>query len=179
MVQRIGLRHYSGFEKALKWWGPSGDTTTARDLKWQRDVNGDTQKIKQFQEVVGGLQDFWTYLLMKPGSAFVTVLHSPTKFVAISEATQHLQGRYVGLVGDRTATKDPTPVILPSQNTWKWETKNTSLDAVALEAHYTVDPTRRGKLWAPDPADAHDWTPITAPRLLVAPLVLFRAFREE
>ena len=170
---------YSGFEEALKRWGPSGDTTAARDLKWQRDVNGDTQKIKQFQEVVGGLQDFRTYLFMKPGSAFVTVLHSPMKFVAISEATQHLQGRYVGFVRDRTATKDPTPVVLPSQSTWKWETKTTSLDAVALEAHYTADPTRRGKLWAPDQADAHEPTAITAPRLLAVPLVLFRAIREE
>ena len=87
---------YSGFDEALKRWGPSGDITATRDLRWQRDVKGDTQRIKQFQEVVGGLQEFRTYLLMKPGSAFVTVLHSPMKFVAISEATQHLQGRYVG-----------------------------------------------------------------------------------
>ncbi len=58
------IRPYSGFDEA------SGDTTATRDLKWQRDVNGDTQKIKQFQEVVAGLQDFRTYLLMKPGSAF-------------------------------------------------------------------------------------------------------------
>jgi hypothetical protein len=114
---------YSGFKEALKRWGPSSDTTAAQDLKWQRDVNGGMQKIKQFQEVVGGLQNFWTYLLMKPGSAFVTVLHSPMKLVAISKATQHLQGRYVGFVGDRTATKDPTPVVLPLQSTWKWETK--------------------------------------------------------
>jgi hypothetical protein len=64
------IRPYSGFNEALKRRGPSGDTTATRDLKWQRDVNGDTQKIKQFQEVVGGLQDFRTYLLMKPGSAF-------------------------------------------------------------------------------------------------------------
>ncbi len=97
------------------------------------------KKIKQFQEVVGGLQEFWTYLLIKPGSAFVTVLHLPLKFVAISEATQHLQGRYVGFVGDRTATKDPTPVVLPQLSTWKWETKTTSSDAEALEAHYARD----------------------------------------
>jgi hypothetical protein len=81
------LTPYSGFNEALKRWGPSGDITATRDLRWQHDVNGDTQKIKQFQEVVGGLQEFRTYLLMKPGSAFVTVLHSPMKFVAISEAT--------------------------------------------------------------------------------------------
>jgi len=148
------IKPYSGFDEALKRWGPSGDITATRDLKWQRDVNGDMQKIKQFQEVVGGLQDFWTYLLMKPGSAFVTILHSPMKFVAISEATQHLQGRYVGFVGDRTATKDPTPVVLPQQSTWQWDTKTMSLDAAALEAHYAADPTRRGKLWAPDQADS-------------------------
>jgi hypothetical protein len=137
------------------------------------------KKIKQFQEVVGGLQEFRTYLLIKPGSAFVTVLHSPMKFVAISEATQHLQGRYVGFVGDRTATKDPTPVVLPQLSTWKWDTKTTSLDAEALEAHYAEDPTRRGKLWAPNQADAGEWTAIMAPRLLVAPLVLFWAIRKE
>ena len=73
--------------------GTKHDTTAARDLTWQRDINinSNTQKIKQFQEVVGGLQDFRTYLFMKPGSAFVTVLHSPMKLVAISEATEHLQ----------------------------------------------------------------------------------------
>jgi hypothetical protein len=101
------------------------------------------------------------------------------KFVMISEATQHLHGRYVGFVGDRTATKDPTPVVLLQQSTWKWDTKTTSSDAVALEAHYTADPTRRGKLWAPDQADSHEWTAIMALRLLVAPLVLFRAIQEE
>ena len=69
------IKSYSGFYEVLKRWGPSGDTNATRDLKWQRDVNGDTQKIKQFQEVVGGLQEFRTYLLIKPGSAFVTARH--------------------------------------------------------------------------------------------------------
>jgi hypothetical protein len=46
--------------------------------------------LNQFKDVLRGLQDFWTYLFIKPGSAFVTVLHWPIKFVAISEATQHL-----------------------------------------------------------------------------------------
>jgi hypothetical protein len=108
--------------------------------------------------------------------------HNPTfanKFVAISEATQHLQGRYVGFIGDRTATKDPTPVVLPQQSTWKWDTKTTSSDAAALEAHYAADPTRRRKLWAPDQAGSDEWTAIMAIRLLAAPLVLFRAIREE
>jgi hypothetical protein len=101
------------------------------------------------------------------------------KFVAISEATQHLQGRFVGFVGDHTATKDPTPIILPQQKMWKWETKTASLDAIALEAYYIADPTRRGRLWIPDQTDAHKWRAVKEPLLLAIPLVLFRAIWEE
>ena len=101
------------------------------------------------------------------------------KFVAISEATQHLQGRFAGFVGDCTVTKDPTPIVLPQQNTWKWETKTTSSDAMVLEAYYTADPTQRRRLCVPDQASAHEWTAVKAPLLLAIPLVLFRAIWEE
>ncbi len=101
------------------------------------------------------------------------------KFVAISEATQHLQGRLVGFVGDRTATKDPTPIVLPQLKTWKWETKTTSSNAEELAAHYTEDHTPRGKLWVPDHAGTEGWTAAKAPLLLAIPLVLFIAIRKE
>jgi hypothetical protein len=101
------------------------------------------------------------------------------KFVAISEATQHLHGRFVGFVGDHMATKDPTPIVLPQQKMWKWETKTTSSNAMALEAYYTADPTRRGRLWVPDQADAHEWTAMKAPLLIAIPLVLFRPFERK
>ena len=45
------LMPYSGFDEALKRWGPSGDITATRDLKWQWDVYGDTQKN---QTIPGG-----------------------------------------------------------------------------------------------------------------------------
>ncbi len=137
------------------------------------------EKNKQFKDVVRGLQDFQTYLFIKPGSAFTTVLHSLMKFAAISKATQHLQGRFVGFVGDRTATLDPTPIVLPQQKTWKWEMKTTSSDAMVLEAYYTVDPTQRGRLWVPDQVDTHEWMAVNAPLLLTVLLVLFKAIWEE
>jgi hypothetical protein len=138
---------YLGFNKALKKWGKGNEASTVQDLMWQKEVDGDAQKTKQFQDVVGGLQDFRSYLLIKPGSAFVMVLHLPMKFVAISKATQHLQGRFVGFVGDRTATKDSTLIVLPQQKTWMWETKMMSSDGMVLKAYYTADPTRQGRLW--------------------------------
>jgi hypothetical protein len=50
-------------------------------------VDGDTSKIKLFQETVGGLKEFKTYLFIKKGSVYCTVLHFPMKFMAIKEAT--------------------------------------------------------------------------------------------
>ncbi len=140
---------YLGFNKALNKWGMGHKASIARDLKWQKEVNGNAQKIKQFQDVVGGLKDFRTCLLIKHGSAFVTVLHLPMKFVAISKATQHLQGMFVGFVGDCMATKDPTPILPPQQKTWKWKTKMASSDGMVLEVYYTANPTHRGRLWVP------------------------------
>jgi hypothetical protein len=172
---------YSGFTSAVGHWGTGDIAAVKRKLDWQRAVGGDTQKIKTFQELVGALQEFKTCLLIKPGSSFVMVLHSPTKFVlnthvstldtklypsipkwsltyiqaaslpgyyktrtnttihitnshnfsnvlstmrvflvylvqqfvAISNAIQHLQGFFIGFVGDRTMTKDPTQVLFP------------------------------------------------------------------
>ena len=40
-------------------------------LKWQKDVNSNVQNMSpQLKEVCGCLQEFRTYLIMKPGSAF-------------------------------------------------------------------------------------------------------------
>jgi hypothetical protein len=153
LATATGTTTYSGFNDAIQKWGIGTEASIARDLKWQRDVDGKAQKATQFKEVVGGLQDFHTYLFMKPGSAFVTVMHSPMKFVAISEATQHLQGRFMGFVGYRTPTKDPISIVLPQQKTWSWETKTVSADAEAMASYYDEDNTRRGKLWTPPPSD--------------------------
>ncbi len=171
---------YLGFDNAIKKWGTGTEVTIERDLKWQRDMDGDPQKIAYvFKEVVGGLQDFRTYLFMKPGSAFVTVLHSLMKFVAISEATQHLQGRYIGYVGDRTISQDPISIVLPQQKTWSWEAKTVSTNAGAMHAYYEEDSTRRGNLWAPALAGEGREAVKKAHILLAIPVVLFQAIHNE
>ena len=179
LATATGTSPYSGFNDAIQKWGMGIKASIARDLKWQRDVDGNPQKTTQFKEVVGGLQDFRTYLFMKPGSAFVTVMHSPMKFVAISKATQHLQGRFIGFVGDRTPMKDPILIVLPQQKTWSWETKTVSTDAAAMDAYYTEDSTCRGKLWAPPTGKAGGEAAVKAPILLAILLVLFQVIWDE
>ncbi len=170
---------YSGFDEAIKRWRIGTEASILRDLAWQREVDSNATKIGQFKEVVGGLQDFRTYAFIKPGSAFVRVVHSIMKYVAISELTQHLQGRLIGFVGDRTATKEPTAIILPQQKTWKWEVKTASDDGAALQLYYDEDPTRQGKLWSPEQINEDGWTAAKAPLLLAVPIVLFKAMRDK
>ncbi len=49
------VTHYSSFVAALKQWGMGDEASITCELKWQRDITGNTQKIKQIQELVGGL----------------------------------------------------------------------------------------------------------------------------
>jgi len=96
---------------------------------------------------MGSLQEFKAYMFVKQGSCFATVMHSPMKFPAISAATGHLQGRIIGFVGDRTATREPTPILLPQRKTWEWVKETVNTDGPALLKYYADDPTRIGTLW--------------------------------
>jgi hypothetical protein len=98
---------YSRMATAIKKWGIRDTNAQMRELLWQRGVGGKKPKISQFQEVAGALQEFKTYLFIKLGSAFCTVVHLPMKFMAVSEATQHLQGRFIGFIGDPPPCGNP------------------------------------------------------------------------
>ena len=102
---------YSGIAEATTKGGVGTPTTMPQELNWQRLVDGDPAKISQWKDIMGSIQDFKAYLFIKSGSCFVTVAHSPMKFAAISAATGHLQGRVIGFVGDRTATREPSPIF--------------------------------------------------------------------
>jgi hypothetical protein len=166
---------YSGMATAIAKWGIGDEISQTTKLRWQLGVGGDRTKADQFCEVVGALQDFKTYLFIKPGSTFCTVIHSPLKFVAITEATQQLQGRIIGFVGDRTLTKEPTPVLLPQQKAWEWIKVKVATDGPAIIAHYEGNQLNRGTLWTPPVGT--DETEMTVPRLLHIPLVVFDKIR--
>ncbi len=130
---------YSGMSTAIQKWGTRDTVSQGCELAWQKRVEGDKTKITQFQEMVGALQEFKTYLFMKRGSAFCTVIHSPTKFMALNEATQHLQKHFIGFIGDRTLTRDPMPILLPTQKTWQWVKEMVATDGPTIIAFYEED----------------------------------------
>jgi hypothetical protein len=142
-----------------------------------KTLDGDTSKIKVFQETVGGLQEFKTYLFIKKGSAYCTVLHSPMKFMAISKATQHLQSRFTSFVGDCTVTREPTPILLPLLKTWQWVKEEVCTTGPDLLEYYQEDASHWGKLWSPGEGATKEETNVSW--LLSIPLVLFEKIRAE
>ncbi len=128
---------------------------------------------------MGSIQDFKAYLFIKQGSGFATVMHSPLKFAAISAATQHLQGRIIGFVGDRTVTREPTPILLPQLKTWQWVKELVFTDGPALIEHYEDDASRIGTLWKGEGANAASKVEIPVPRLIAIPLWLLDRIRKE
>jgi hypothetical protein len=82
-------------------------------------VKGGNNKITQFQEMVGALQEFNISVHEKGEcilhyNSFTNEVHGTQH-----EAMQHLQGRFKGFIGDRTLMRNPTPILLPNQKTWQ------------------------------------------------------------
>jgi hypothetical protein len=61
--------------------------------------------------------------MMREGSAMVTTIHFIAKLFSLSTATSHYQGKYIGFVGDRLATREPGPVLLQATKIWAWVKK--------------------------------------------------------
>ena len=169
-IEATGATTYSGMAAATKKGGLGTQANIIQDLLWQRSVGGDTAKITQWKEIMGNLQDFKAYLFVKQGSSFATVMHSPMKFAAISAATGHLQGRIIGFVGDRTPTREPTPILLPQRKTWEWVKETVSSDGPAMFKFYDDDPSRASTLWKGEGGDDGAKEEVHAPRLLSIPL---------
>jgi hypothetical protein len=97
--------------------------------------------------------------------------------MVISEATGHLQGRFIGFIGDRTPSCEPTAVLFPTIKMWQWIKATVATDGPKLIAYYDEDPSRRGTLWLPGADCATGEGHV--PRLLHIPVMLFEQIRNK
>ena len=67
------------------------------------------------------------------------------KFVAISKATQHLQGWYVGFIGDRTTTKKPNTGCPATAEDVEVGNKNCVLGCKCLRGIFYSGPNQEGE----------------------------------
>jgi hypothetical protein len=49
---------------AIEKWGKETQESQTRELSWQKSVDGNTAKIKQFQEIAGALRKFKSVLFV-------------------------------------------------------------------------------------------------------------------
>ena len=164
----VGEKAAVGFAAILQRMGEEGKTaaTVVAELKWQREVNGETAKIDAFIEKTISLQEFKAFAFMKAGSPWVQVGHGFGKFYSLYGMVPELDGKVLMFVGDRGWTRDPFPVQPPTQNTWKWITVNAANDGGALQAFAQADTG----LWQPG-AGAVAREDVKVPYILALPTV--------
>ncbi len=104
---------------------------------------------------------------MVGAQATVTMIYTPGVYYLIKSATNGYQGRVLAFIGDRRATKEPTPICLPTNKTWQWFTGKTVKDEDKF-LKYFGNQTNQGTLWKPV---VNVGTPVVAkvPNLLAIP----------
>jgi hypothetical protein len=106
----------------------------------------------------------------------VTTIHSIAKYFSLSAATSRYQGKYIGFVGDRLATREPGPVLLQATKSWAWVKKSVRINGEELLQAYTGG-LEHGLLWAP--ATNGTEVEMHVPRLLCLPPVFVKLLRAQ
>jgi hypothetical protein len=140
---------YSGMDLALKGLGHmlySEDTINAK-LAVQSGINpGDPASWAAFREFITNVQQFRVYLAMLGGQPYVTMIHTPGVYFIIVQATSQYQGKVLAFIGNRRATKEPTPVCLSATKTWEWHAGHANCSFDKLKEFYGEE-ANKGKLW--------------------------------
>jgi hypothetical protein len=105
---------FLGIRTALKRQGHLNckPATVASELSLQRDIQGNTAKQTTFKDFATNIQ-MRVYLTMVGEQKMVTMIHTIGVFYSIRASMNTYQGKILGFIGDRRATKEPTPVCLP------------------------------------------------------------------
>jgi hypothetical protein len=171
---------YLGLETALKNLGHMlySEKTIDAELAVQSAVSpGDPASKAAFREFVVNVQQLRVYLAMLGGQPYVTMIHTPGVYYSVAQSTTAYQGKVLAFIGNRRATKEPTPVCLPASKTWDWHTGQAVGDFEKLGEFYAVE-ANKGKLWTPGAGDGMT-EETKVPHLLAIPNVLIDLLQNQ
>jgi hypothetical protein len=127
--------------------------TVSAELGVQRGViPGNATSFLAFLDFAVNVQQLRVYLAMLGGQAHVMMIHTPRAYYSIAPSTSAYQGKVLAFIGNRRATKEPTPVCLPTTKSWEWHTGDALADFTKLENFYARD-ANKGTLWTPAAGD--------------------------
>jgi hypothetical protein len=106
---------YSGIGNALKRQAQviHEPLTIMADLSLQRDIQDSAVKQTAFREFATNYNQMRIYIAMVGKQKTITMIHTIGAYYSIRSATNAYQGKIMGFIGDRRATKEPTPICLP------------------------------------------------------------------
>jgi hypothetical protein len=164
---------YSGIDSALKHLGHTvyAPARISAELGMQRGVTlGNATSHAAFRDFVVNIQQLHVYLAMLGEQVHVTMIHTPGAYYCIAPSTSAYQGEILVFIGDRRATKEPTPVCLPMMRSWEWHTGDVITNFAKLEEFYARE-ENQSTLWTPG---ANDGAPaaVHVPNLLAIPNAL-------
>ena len=143
-------QEFSGVASALERLAPfMTDANTARNLRWQREVDGDKTKLVTWKLEATGSSGLQFYAYMQPGEGFLVVGHSLSCIYSTITDVASYQGKIVLFIGDRTSTRECVPVILPTPGALSWVKCPVVEDKTKLGEWYADNRSKYGKLWDP------------------------------
>jgi hypothetical protein len=111
--QPTGDSAYSGIDSVIQELGGRmyDPATIQAELAVQlRGTPGDLANRTSFRESMLGNQ------------THVSMIHTPGVYYSLVSATSTYQCKVLAFIGDRRATKEPTPICLQTTKTWNWHT---------------------------------------------------------
>jgi hypothetical protein len=126
---------------------------TSRSLQWQRNVNGDATKLVAWKVEATALPGLQFYAYMQAGEAFLVVRHTLSTIYSTTTDITNYHDKVVLFTGDRTATRECIPVVLPPLSAFAWKKCWVVDDRSKLAKWYANNPAEYGILWDPTPQD--------------------------
>ncbi len=105
----------------------------------------------------------------------ITMIHMVGVFYSIRASTNAYQGKVLGFIGDRRATKEPTPVCLPQTKAWQWFSGQAYTNKEGFMTFYK-DGDNQNKWWTLGTALT---SKVKVPYLLAIPNVVVEVLRES
>ena len=178
--QPTGDSAYSGIDSVIqKLGGKMYDLASIQaELAVQlRGTPGDLANRTPFREFVVNVQEFRVYLAMLGNQTHVSMIHTPGVYYSLASATSTYQGKVLAFIGDRRATKEPTPICLPTTKTWEWHTGNAVTDFKKFCEFHDVE-ANKGNLWTPTAGDGVP-AELRVPNLLAITNMLVNLLRNQ
>jgi hypothetical protein len=170
-------KEFSRIAMALKKQGHQNYdiTVVTMEQSHQRDIHENTTKQTAFKEFATNYTQMRIYLAMLGKQKTVTMIHMLGTFYSIRASMNAYQGKVLGFVGDRRATKEPTPICLPQVKAWQWYAGQVNMDKEDFTTFFD-DEANKNKWWWPSSTMTHEGR---APFLLALPNEMVEILRES